>query len=85
MTGNAWVTANGEMKFTGTNHVLISIQSSSDRPYDIELLGVWTNGTLEIPEDKAKEKLHVPAGEQKLNVERYVIWTYDFIKEKMKQ
>ncbi len=81
-TGKPWVTGRGEMKFTDSNHVVIGLQSSSDRPYDIELLGVWTNRTLDIPEDTAKERLRVAAGEQKLSVDRFVIWTYDFNKEK---
>lgn len=76
------MSAKGEMKFSDTNHVTVTIQSSSDRPYDIELLGLWTNRSLEIAEDKAREILHVPAGEQKLNIDRFVIWTYDFAKEK---
>lgn len=80
--GIPWTTAKGEMKFSDTNHVTITLQSTSDRPYDIDLLGVWTNRTLDIPEDKAKEKVHVPAGEQKLKIDRFVIWTYDFFKDK---
>ena len=80
--GAPWTTGKGEMKFSDSNHVGLVIQSSSDRAYDIDLLGVWTNRNLEIPEDKAKEKVHMPAGDQKLNIERFVIWTYDFSKEK---
>jgi len=82
VTGSPWATGKGEMKFSDSNHVVIAIQSSSDRAYDIELLGVWTNRTLDISEDRAKEKVRVPAGEQKLRLERFVIWTYDFNKEK---
>lgn len=62
VTGSPWLSANGGMKFSDTNHVIISIQSSSDRPYEIELLGVWTNRTLDIPESMAKEHLRVEAG-----------------------
>jgi len=70
------------MTFTDGNHIIIAIQSASERPFDIELLGIWTNRTLDIPEEKAKEKVHVSAGDQKLSIERFVIWTYDFSKEK---
>ncbi len=80
--GAPWTTGKGAMKFSDSNHVTLEIQSSSDRAYDIELLGVWTNRNVAIPENAAKEKLHVAAGEQKLNLERFVIWTYDFSKEK---
>ncbi len=82
LAGTPWATGKGEMKFSDSNHVVIAIQSLSDRPYDIELLGVWTNRTLGISEDRAKEKVRVPAGDQKLRLDRFVIWTYDFSKEK---
>jgi hypothetical protein len=82
LSGTPWVKGKGEMKFGDSNNVLVSIQSSSDRPYDIELLGVWTSLTLDVPEARAKEKVHVLAGEQKLTIERFVIWTYDLSKEK---
>jgi hypothetical protein len=72
----------GYHDFTDSNHVIFSVQSSSDHPYDIELLGVWTNRTSDIPEEKAKETLHILAGDQKLQIERFVIWTYDFGKDK---
>jgi hypothetical protein len=80
--GAPWTTGKGAMKFSDSNHVTLDIQSSSDRAYDIELLGVWTNRNLAIPENVAKEKLHMAAGDQKLSLERFVIWTYDFSKEK---
>ena len=77
-----WTTGKGEITFSDSNHVTVAIQSSSDRAYDIELLGMWTNRTLGIPENKAKETVHMPTGDQKLSIERFVIWTYDFSKEK---
>lgn len=80
--GAPWATGKGAMNFTDSNHVIITVQSSSERPYDIQLLGVWTNRTLDIPEEKAKETIHVLAGDQKLHIERFVIWTYDFSKDK---
>lgn len=82
VTGTPWTTGKGEMTFTDSNHIIIAIQSASERPFDIELLGIWTNRTLDIPEEKAKEKVHVSAGDKKLSIERFVIWTYDFSKEK---
>ncbi len=82
LSGAPWVTGKGELNFSDSNHVVISVQSSSDRPYEIELLGVCTNRTLDVPEEKAKEIVRVLAGEQKLSLERFVIWTYDFSKEK---
>ena len=81
-TSIPWVTGRGEMRFSDSNHMIVSIQSSSDRPYEIELLGIWTNRSSDIPENMAKERLRIPAGEQNLNIERFVIWTYDFAKEK---
>jgi hypothetical protein len=80
VTGTAWATAQCQMKFADSNRVAITIQSSSDRAYDIELLGVSTNRAVNVPEDKAKEKLHVAAGSKTLSIERFVIWTYDFSK-----
>ena len=72
----------GASELVHLNHVVIAIQSSSDRPYEIELLGMWTNRALDISEFKAKEKVRVPAGDQKFSIERFVIWNYDFSKEK---
>lgn len=80
--GAAWATGKGAMRFSDSNHVVVDIQSSSERAYDIELLGVWTNRNLAIPENMAKEKVHMAAGDQKLSLDRFVIWTYDFSKEK---
>ncbi len=81
-SGAPWTTGKGSMKFSDSNHLILDIQSSSDRAYDIELLGVWTNRNLAVPENMAKEKVHMAAGDQKLSLERFVIWTYDFSKEK---
>jgi hypothetical protein len=72
----------GKMTFTDSNHMVMTLQSSSDRPYEVELLGVWTNRTLDIPEEKAKEKVRVESGDQKVTLERFVIWTYDFVRGK---
>ncbi len=75
-----WVTAKGEMKPGHTNDLVITIQSESDRPYEIQLLGLSTNNNLNIKEEKLKETLPVAAGKQKLILKRYVIFTYDFSK-----
>lgn len=75
-----WGSAKGEMKLGGSNDVTITIQSTSDRAYDIQLLGLSTTNNFDVEEDKIKETVHVPAGEQKVKIERFVIYTYDFAK-----
>lgn len=66
------------MKLGASNDVTITIQSTSDRAYDVRLLGLSTNNIFEVEEDKTKETLRVPAGEKKLTIQRFVIFTYDF-------
>jgi hypothetical protein len=78
--GTPWATAKGEMKLGSSNDVTITIQSTSDRAYDIQLLGLSTTNNFDVTEDKIKEMLHVPAGDKKLTIERFVIYTYDFAK-----
>ena len=75
-----WGSAKGEMKLGGSNDVTIVIQSTADRAFDIQLLGLSTNNNFEVGEEKLKETVHVPAGDQKLKIERFVIFTYDFAK-----
>ncbi len=78
VAGKPWASANGEMKLGASNDVTITIQSTSDRAYDVRLLGLSTNNIFEVEEDKTKETLRVPAGEKKLTIQRFVIFTYDF-------
>ena len=78
--GTPWATGKGEMKLGNTNDLIITIQSTSDRGYDIQLLGLSTTNNFDVAEDKMKETLRVPAGEKKLTIQRYVIYTYDFSK-----
>ena len=78
--GTPWATAKGEMKPGSSNDVTITIQSTSDRAYDIQLLGLSPTNNFDVTEDKIKETLRVPAGEKKLTIERFVIFTYDFAK-----
>jgi len=75
-----WGSAKGEMKLGGSNDVTITIRSISDRAYEIQLLGLATNNNFDVEQEKIKETVHVPAGEQKLKIERFVIYTYDFAK-----
>ena len=75
-----WGSGKGEMKLGGSNDVTIIIQSTSDRAYDIQLLGLSTTNNFDVEEDKIKETVHVPAGEQKVKIERFDIYTYDFAK-----
>jgi hypothetical protein len=75
-----WGSANGEMKLGSSNDVTISIQSTSDRSFDIQFLGLSSTNNFDVEEEKLKEVVHVPAGDQKLRIERFVIYTYDFAK-----
>ena len=68
------------MKLGSSNDVTISIQSTSDRAYDIQLLGLSTNNNFDVEEGQLKEAIHVSAGDQRLTIERFVIYTYDFAK-----
>ena len=78
--GTPWATGKGEMKLGSSNDVTITIQSTSDRAYDIQLLGLSTTNDFNVEEDKTKETLHVPTGEKTVRIERFVIFTYDFAK-----
>ena len=75
-----WVSAKGEIKLGRSNDVTISIQSTSDHSFDMQLLGLSSTNSFDVVEEKLKETIHVPAGEQKLKIERFVIFTYDFAK-----
>lgn len=68
------------MKQGDTNDLTITIQSTSDRAYDIQLLGLSTNNNFDVEEEKIKETLRVPAGEHNVKIQRFVIYTYDFTK-----
>jgi len=78
--GAPWISGSGQMKLGSSNDVAIAIQSSSDRPYDIQLFGLATNSDMSLSEDQLKETLHVSKGDQKLKIDRFVIYTYDFTK-----
>ena len=69
------------MKLGSSNDLTITIQSTSDRAYDIQLLGLSTINNFDVKEDKIKETLRIPAGEKKLTIERFVIFTYDLTKQ----
>ena len=56
----------------------ITIHSTSDRGYDIQLLGLSTNKNFDVEENKLKQTIHIPAGDQKLTIQRFIIYTYDF-------
>ena len=62
------------------NEVVITLQSSSDRPFDIHLFGLSAKNDPNLPEDSLKETIHVSKGDQKLRLERFIIYTYDFAK-----
>jgi len=79
VAGTRWIKAKGEITARTNSEVTISIHSSSDRAYDLQVWGVSTNGS-NLPEDKAKETVSVDAGNQTINLRRFVIWTYDFTK-----
>ena len=79
VSGAPWIIAKGEAKRGASNDVVFSIASSSDRAYDIQLLGVSTNNT-DLPEERTRETMSVPASNQTLSVHRFVIYTYDFVK-----
>ena len=63
------------MKAGTSNDVVINVQSSSDRAYDLQLLGLATN-SADMPEEKAQETVRVGSGNQKLGFARFVIYTY---------
>jgi hypothetical protein len=44
-------------------------------------LGLSRTNSFDLAEHKIKETLRVPAGEEKLTIEGFVIYTYDFAKE----
>jgi hypothetical protein len=75
-----WGSVKGAMKLGSSNDVTISIQSASDRAYDIQLLGLSTNNNYDVEEGQLKETVHIPPGDQNLTIERFVIYTYDFAK-----
>jgi hypothetical protein len=68
------------MKLGSSNDVTISIQSTSDRAFDIQLLGLSTTNNFDIEEEQLKETVHIPPGDQNLTIGRFVIYTYDFAK-----
>jgi hypothetical protein len=75
-----WGSAKGAMKLGSSNDVTISIQSTSDRAFDIQLLGLSTTNNFDIEEEQLKETVHIPPGDQNLTIGRFVIYTYDFAK-----
>jgi len=69
------------MKLGSSNEVTISIKSTSGRAYDIQLLGFSTTNNFDVEEERLKETVHIPPGDQRLTIGRFVIYTYDFAKE----
>jgi hypothetical protein len=80
VSGPSWATGSGELKLGESNDMVLSIQSESDRAFDIRVLGVLTNDNPEAPEEQTIETFHVPPGKQALKLERFIIYTYDFQK-----
>jgi hypothetical protein len=75
LSGTPWIKIKGEMKVGDSNDVVIQIQSSSDRTYDLQFLGLSTNSG-DIPEEKTQETVRVGPGDQKLSFPRFIIYTY---------
>lgn len=75
MSGTPWIMIKGEIKVGNSNDIVIQIQSSSDRAYDLQFLGFATN-SADMPEEKTKETVRIGPGENKLSFARFVIYTY---------
>jgi hypothetical protein len=75
-----WGSAKGVMKVGSSNDVTIAIQSTSDRAYDIQLLGFSATNNFNVEEERLKETVHIPPGDQRLTIGRFIIYTYDFAK-----
>jgi hypothetical protein len=78
--GAPWISGKGEFKMGRGNELLITIHSSADRPFDIQLFGLAAKNDANLPEDSLKETVHVLKGDKDLNLERFIIYTYDFSK-----
>lgn len=73
-----WCTADGEIKSLSDAKVQITVRSKSDRPYDIQVLGLSSSADSKASEEQLKETLHVEAGERELKIDRFIVYTYDF-------
>ncbi len=76
--GQPWIKGTGKIEMPTTNRATLTLQSNSDRPFFFKLLGISTNSDPNISEERATETLPVAKGEQKLNIDRFVSWTYTF-------
>jgi len=78
--GQSWVTANGTMELDQQGRIHIKLHSSSSRSYTIQLLGMSAKKEDANSKTELKEKVDVALGEVDLDIQRYLLFDYDFNK-----
>ena len=79
-SGTPWLTGKGKMQISQTNNMTITIDSTSERPYEIRLLGLAKTSDVQS-NDPIEETIPVAAGKQNLKVDRFLIFTHDFSRQ----
>lgn len=75
--GEPWATVKGQLKLDEAN-ITVTVQSQSERAYDLDLLGISESDDSQQTEEEASELIHIDSGAHELNLERFLIYTYDF-------
>jgi hypothetical protein len=78
--GETWIKCVGTVAVARGNNVVITLRTSADRQFDLQLIGLSENDDPSLPEGGLKQTMHIPKGDQEIKLERLVVQTYDFSK-----
>ena len=73
-----WLTAKGKLKTSKENNaVSFDLTFTSDRPFELQLLGLAAKDDDTLAEEATLEKFQMPAGEKTLKLDRFILYVYE--------
>ena len=73
-----WLTAKGKIKTSKeSNAASFDLTFTSDRPFELQLLGLAAKDDETLPEEATIEKFQMPAGEKTLKLDRFILYVYE--------
>ena len=73
-----WLTAKGKIKTSKeSNAASFDLTFTSDRPFELQVLGLATKDVESLPDEATIEKIQMPAGEKSLKLDRFIIYVYE--------